>query len=155
MCLKVDNASSNDIGVDMFKSPLKLLYDRGNLHVRCSYILDMVVEDDLKDIDKVIFKSEINTKKEMENDNGIRKFAKFEKYWPILTLIPFRAILDLPYKFQFSKWTYTRIYKYNHEIEPSLLIDNLFALLTEYVKSSILVSLFQSLTYLAQFNLIT
>ena len=56
MCLKVDNASSNDIGVDMFKSLLKLVYADGNFHVHCSHILDMVVEDDLKDIDKVIFK---------------------------------------------------------------------------------------------------
>ena len=57
MCLTVDNASSNDLCVDMMKVQLKLLCDGDYFHVRCcAHILNLIVKEGLKDVDDAVFK---------------------------------------------------------------------------------------------------
>ena len=57
MCLTLDNASSNDLCVDMLKSQLKLLCDGEFFHVRCcAHILNLIVKEGLKDVDEAVVK---------------------------------------------------------------------------------------------------
>ena len=57
MHLAVDNASSNDVCVDMFKSQLRLLCDGDYFHVRCcAHVLNWIVEEGLKGIDEAVYK---------------------------------------------------------------------------------------------------
>lgn len=57
MCLTVDNASSNDVCLNMLKSQLKLVCDGEYFHVRCcAHVLNLIVKEGLKDVDDVIFK---------------------------------------------------------------------------------------------------
>ena len=57
MSLTVDNASSNDLCVDMMKVQLKLLCDGDYFHVRCcAHILNLIVKEGLKDVDDAVSK---------------------------------------------------------------------------------------------------
>ena len=57
MCLTLDNASSNDLCVNMLKNQLKLLCDGDHSHVRsCAHILNLIVKDGLKDVDESVAK---------------------------------------------------------------------------------------------------
>jgi len=52
MCLTVDNASLNDLCVDMMKVQLKLLCTGDYFHVRCcTHIFNLIVKEGLKDVD--------------------------------------------------------------------------------------------------------
>ncbi|GAU41295.1 hypothetical protein TSUD_374200 [Trifolium subterraneum] len=56
LCLTVDNASANDVGVDRLRRRLlfrgHLVMNRKYLHMRCcAHVLNLVVKDGLKDID--------------------------------------------------------------------------------------------------------
>ena len=60
-CMTLDNASVNDVFVDMLKIQLNLknaLYSNGEFfHVRCcAYILNLIIQDGLKEIDEPIYK---------------------------------------------------------------------------------------------------
>jgi hypothetical protein len=59
LCLTVDNASANDVGVDRLKRRLlsrgHLVMDGKYLHMRCcAHVLNLVVKDGLKDIDDFV-----------------------------------------------------------------------------------------------------
>jgi len=57
MCLTLDNASSNDLCVDMLKNQLKVLCDGDHFHVRCcAHILNLIVKECIKDVDEVVVK---------------------------------------------------------------------------------------------------
>ena len=55
MHLAVDNASSNDVYVDMLKSQLRLLCDGDYFHIRCcADILNLIVKEGV--VDEVVYK---------------------------------------------------------------------------------------------------
>jgi len=57
MCLTVDNASSNDVYVDMLKCQLRVLCDGDYFHVCCcAHILNLIMKEGLKDIDETVYK---------------------------------------------------------------------------------------------------
>jgi len=57
MCLTVDNASSNDVCIDMLKCQLRLLCDGDYFHIHCcAHVLNLIVKEGLKDMDKAVYK---------------------------------------------------------------------------------------------------
>ena len=57
----MDNASANDVSVDLLKNQLiennALIYDGSFFHIRCcAHVLNLVVQEGLKDIDSVVKK---------------------------------------------------------------------------------------------------
>lgn len=57
MCLTVDNASSNDICIDVFKSQLKLMRDGDYLHVHYyTDVPNLIVKEGLEDVHEAVFK---------------------------------------------------------------------------------------------------
>jgi len=57
MCLTIDNASSNDICVEVLKSQLRLTCEGDYFHVRCcAHILNLIIKDGLEEVDEAIFK---------------------------------------------------------------------------------------------------
>lgn len=57
MSITLDNASSNDVFVDVIKSELDLVCDGDYFHVRCcAHILNFIVQDGLKEINEAVAK---------------------------------------------------------------------------------------------------
>ncbi|KAL2895357.1 Zinc finger BED domain-containing protein RICESLEEPER 2 [Bienertia sinuspersici] len=57
MSITLDNASSNDVFADVIKSELDLICGGNYFHVRCcAHILNLVVQDGLKEIDDAVIK---------------------------------------------------------------------------------------------------
>lgn len=57
MSITLDNASSNDVFSDVIKSELDLVCDGDYFHVRCcAHILNLIVQDGLKEIDEAVGK---------------------------------------------------------------------------------------------------
>ena len=57
MCSTIDNASSNDVCIDMLKSQLRHLCDGDYFHVRCcAHVLNLIVKEGLKDVDEAVSK---------------------------------------------------------------------------------------------------
>ena len=55
--MTIDNASSNDICVDLSKSQLELVCDGDYLLVHCcSHVLNFIVKEGTKDLDELVFK---------------------------------------------------------------------------------------------------
>jgi len=81
MCLTVDNASLNNLCVDIMKVQLKFLCNGDYFHVRCcAHILNLIVEEGLKDVDDVVFKvrSALSIVKGLKSENkGSLSLASF------------------------------------------------------------------------------
>ncbi|KAL2921565.1 Zinc finger BED domain-containing protein RICESLEEPER 1 [Bienertia sinuspersici] len=57
LSITLDNAASNDVFADLLKSELDLLCDGEYFHVRCcAHILNLIVQDGLKEIDDAVVK---------------------------------------------------------------------------------------------------
>jgi len=77
MCLTVDNASSNDLCVDMMKVHLKLLYNGNYFHVCCcAHIFNLIIKEGLNDVDDVV--SEVRKCIKYYKGSQIRKQRFFQ-----------------------------------------------------------------------------